>query len=376
MKWMLLITLLTAIPIYSASSTTTTVARSSEERVIENPESLLDLCASYIVKNKRNPRLGITPWKKNCVPAELASLLEKFNWKEANYNNTENSYGLETICLNPNGKIICSAAKDNSIKVLLETGKILASLQGHTSKIRSANYDLLGSRICSASDDTTIKIWDTKTNQCLATLQGHTSFVRSASFSPDGTRICSASDDGTVKIWDTESNSCLATLAEHANAVRSANYNRDGTKICSASDDGTIKIWNSIDGSCLATLAGHGSAALQSLFSNNGKIICSIYQDGTVNIYNAETLEVLASKKLVTVTPEFTPSIAFCPNDSCIYYSVNNRLYILSVNTLKSIAQAEPSFNDIKAITVSPNGNKIYAVCKNELFSWSNVAFE
>jgi hypothetical protein len=36
----------------------------------------------------------------------------------------------------------------------------------------------------------------------LLTLKGHTGTVRSATFSPDGTRIVTASQDGTAKVWD------------------------------------------------------------------------------------------------------------------------------------------------------------------------------
>jgi len=47
---------------------------------------------------------------------------------------------------------------------------------------------------------------------CLATLEGHSNEVESVAFSHDGTRLASASQDETVKIWDAGSGACLQTL--------------------------------------------------------------------------------------------------------------------------------------------------------------------
>jgi WD40 repeat protein len=45
-------------------------------------------------------------------------------------------------------------------------------------------------------------VWDAKTGAEALTLKGHTDRVLSASFSPDGTRIVTASDDSTARVWD------------------------------------------------------------------------------------------------------------------------------------------------------------------------------
>ena len=59
--------------------------------------------------------------------------------------------------------------------------------------------------ICSASNDKTLKIWDTATGKELHTLAGHTGIVNDCAFNPDGTRIVSASGDFTLKVWDAAS---------------------------------------------------------------------------------------------------------------------------------------------------------------------------
>jgi WD40 repeat protein len=56
-------------------------------------------------------------------------------------------------------------------------------------------------------------VWDPATGIELRTLSGHTDRVEAAVFSADGTRLASASDDGTVRVWDPATGSLVAELA-------------------------------------------------------------------------------------------------------------------------------------------------------------------
>ncbi len=69
----------------------------------------------------------------------------------------------------------------------------------------------------SASDDETLKVWDLETGQVVATLQGHAGWVNACAVTPDGRRVVSASDDTTLKVWDLETGQAVATLQGHAN---------------------------------------------------------------------------------------------------------------------------------------------------------------
>jgi hypothetical protein len=64
----------------------------------------------------------------------------------------------------------------------------------HEAEIQTAVFSPDGSKILTASNDKTAKLWD---------LKGHTDVVNSVVFSPDGKRILTASDDLTTIIWPT-----------------------------------------------------------------------------------------------------------------------------------------------------------------------------
>jgi platelet-activating factor acetylhydrolase IB subunit alpha len=53
------------------------------------------------------------------------------------------------------------------------------------------------------------------TGMCLFTLVGHDNWVRGVIFHPGGKFIVSASDDKSLRVWDTRNKRCMKTLEAH-----------------------------------------------------------------------------------------------------------------------------------------------------------------
>jgi WD40 repeat protein len=67
--------------------------------------------------------------------------------------------------------------------------------------------------------DRLLKVWDLESGRTLATVEGHADSVLACVVTPDGRRVVSASADQTLKVWDFGSRRTLATLTGHIHWV-------------------------------------------------------------------------------------------------------------------------------------------------------------
>ncbi|KAF2033038.1 hypothetical protein EK21DRAFT_98596 [Setomelanomma holmii] len=199
---------------------------------------------------------------------------------------------------------LASASQDSTVKIWdVSTSACLQTLEGHSESVNSVAFSHDSARLASAYEDSTIKIWDASTGECLQTREGHNEQVISVAFSHDSTQLAvlvvafshdstqlaSASQDSTVKIWDAYSGACLQTLEGNSSEITSVTFSHDSAQLVSASDDNTVKIWDASSGACLLTLEGHSSGVNSVAFSHNSTQLASASFNSTVKIWDANS---------------------------------------------------------------------------------------
>jgi dipeptidyl aminopeptidase/acylaminoacyl peptidase len=132
-----------------------------------------------------------------------------------------------------------------------------------------------GSRIATAGDDRTARLWDAASGKQLAVLEGHTDSIHCVAFSPDGRRVATAGEDRTARVWDVESGKQLAVLEGHTDQVNCVVFSPDGDRIATASRDQTTRLWDPASGRSLVVLQGPGVSQLSVAFSPDGHRIAT-----------------------------------------------------------------------------------------------------
>ena len=162
-------------------------------------------------------------------------------------------------------------------------------LEGHSREVRAVVFSPDGHLVASASNDSTVRVWETATGHCRSVLEGHSGWVSAVVFSPDGQLVASASGDSTVRVWGTATGHCRSVLEGHSQEVNAVVFSPDGQLVASASGDSTVRVWETATGHCRSVLEGHSEEVRAVVFSPDGHLVASASWDSTVRVWETTT---------------------------------------------------------------------------------------
>ncbi|VEL28690.1 unnamed protein product [Protopolystoma xenopodis] len=118
--------------------------------------------------------------------------------------------------------------------------------------VNSLQYDVYLNRLFTAGRDSVIRIWNSqKENSCLChqdsllqIMEHHTDWVNDIVLCCDGRNLISASNDTTVKVWNAHKGFCMSTLRTHKDYVRVLAYAMHKEEVASAGLDHAIVLWD------------------------------------------------------------------------------------------------------------------------------------
>jgi polyadenylation factor subunit 2 len=125
----------------------------------------------------------------------------------------------------------------------------------------------------SASEDTTVKIWDIgeishrRNNQkAIRNYSGHNGAVMTVDWNPIKGLIASGSKDTTIRFWDPRSKNCIGIIYEHNSGVNSLEFNSNSNWLLSTSEDQSCRVFDIRANKEIQRFTGH-----------NASVICAIW---------------------------------------------------------------------------------------------------
>ena len=162
------------------------------------------------------------------------------------------------------------------------------TLQGHSGAIWGMGLSSDGKRLCTASQDQTVRIWELGSGRTQTMLQGHSRAVTDCRFLPDGEHLLSSSEDKTLRLWDLATGKTQGEpLRGHVDRITGIAVSRDGLRAVSASEDQTLRLWDLTTLQSIGPgLRGHVRSISAVGLSPNSQRAYSVSHDGTLRVWD------------------------------------------------------------------------------------------
>lgn len=279
------------------------------------------------------------------------------------------------VIFTSNGRHLVSASDDKTIRVWdTSTGEIVRVIRcqigtGYEGKIYAAALSpdnrllavggWMGPSInYELVDSGIIRLIDFQTGEVKTLLKGHRNVVFGLAFSQDGNRLISGSFDKTARIWNVHTQKTVQVLKGHTEFIYAVAFSPDGSMAVTGSNDDTLKLWNAKSGALIKTLKGHTDYVISVAFTPNGKYILSGSNDKTIRMWNGKTGNFI---KVLTSQNRSVNSLSISSDGTkvltgCALGSGNKSNNVFSIPSGKKIISFTKHNNIVLATDISPDG--------------------
>lgn len=269
----------------------------------------------------------------------------------------------------------------------MDKRKVIATIpDGVTSAAFSPDSKTLAAGRRKQGDErkVTLKLWDVATGKVKASLKGHTNGVSCVAFSSDGKTLVSGGsgvseshERGEVRLWDLSTGKEKAALIGHTGPIFSVAFSPDGKLVASGSGefasngqagDGDVKLWDAVTGREKAFLKGKSkkglSVVMSVAFSPDGKTLASAHVYGDVVLWDVQSGKRMATlqkfnQKGTDEDINGTYCVAFSPDGNTLAAATVQGIKLWDVKTGKSVGGSNRPLATVWSVAFSKDGKTV-----------------
>jgi len=184
---------------------------------------------------------------------------------------------LKSIAISKNKRFLIFGGESGSLGLFsLMSKEVIRYFEGHFDSINRLIFDRSGKYFFSASDDTTVKMWEINSSKAVRSFEvGNGAKIEDIALSVDGKYLILATSSGEVEILDIKSGAIVKVLRGHRDKVLAVAVSHRGDYIVSGGEDNSIKIWDFRKKRLIKTLKAHNSSINSLTFSADDRYIIS-----------------------------------------------------------------------------------------------------
>ena len=207
-----------------------------------------------------------------------------------------------------------------------------------------------GSRVVSAGQDGTIRLWDPGAGKDHTLYRGSEP-ENSVRFSPDGSLILAVGSDGWMRLWNSRTMSPMRREPVSTRELLAAAFSPDGREYAVSGKDGVIRVWTVVGGPPLAEIAGQLSRVLDLGFGTADRLV-SAGDDGTARIWNVEHTQ-------SWIEPGQPTAVDFSPDGHYLAAAGYDGTVRVSDAATGRLQMSLPSATGYSSAYFSPNGDAL-----------------
>jgi Tol biopolymer transport system component len=196
---------------------------------------------------------------------------------------------VQVVAWSPDGAALATASDDTTVRIWDGAeGTLRHTLAGAGAYV---TWSPDGRFLATPGRDATVVIWDAATGERSRGLRGGNGGVGAVAWSPDGRLLAVAAGEGEIEIWEPATSRLVRVLGRHRRDVMHLAWAPDGRRLASGSDDFTARIWDVATGQPQHHLRGHKRPVAGVAWSPDGRSVATASGDYTVRVWDAETGE-------------------------------------------------------------------------------------